>query len=103
MKAKSIRQMFDDHHMPQLFARPRTLHDNPFVEALFGAFKTAPDIQVVSWIETKRLTTLISFFHGTIRSICTQALIMSPQRNATGVYGKTLSPNVKLTSKGSVC
>lgn len=43
MTAKSIRQMFDDHHMPQLFARPRTLHDNRFVEALFGAVKTAPE------------------------------------------------------------
>ena len=43
MRAKSIRRMFDDHHMPQLFARPRTPHDNPFVEALFGAVKTAPE------------------------------------------------------------
>ena len=41
-KAKSIRQMFEDHHMPQLFARPRTPDDNPFVESLFGTVKTAP-------------------------------------------------------------
>ena len=43
MRAKSIRRMFDDHHMPQLFARPRTPNDNPFVESLFGAVKTAPE------------------------------------------------------------
>ena len=28
--------------MPQLFARPRTPNDNPFVESLFGTIKTAP-------------------------------------------------------------
>jgi putative transposase len=42
MKAKSIKRMFGDHSMPQLFARPRTPDDNPFVESLFGTVKTAP-------------------------------------------------------------
>ena len=42
MKAKSIKMMFEDHRMPQLFARPRTPNDNPFVESLFGTVKTAP-------------------------------------------------------------
>jgi len=42
MKAKSIKSMFEDHSMPQLFARPRTPNDNPFVESLFGTVKTAP-------------------------------------------------------------
>jgi len=42
MKAKSIKRMFEDHHMPQLFTRPRTPNDNPFVESLFGTLKTAP-------------------------------------------------------------
>ncbi len=42
MKAKSIKSMFEDHQMPQLFARPRTPNDNPFVESLFGTIKTAP-------------------------------------------------------------
>jgi len=40
MKAKSIRKLFEDHHMPQLFARPRTPNDNPFVESVFGTVKT---------------------------------------------------------------
>jgi transposase InsO family protein len=42
MKAKPIKRLFEDHHMPQLFARPRTPNDNPFVESLFGAIKRAP-------------------------------------------------------------
>jgi len=43
MKAKPIKNMFEDHHMPQLFARPRTPNDNPFVESAFGTIKTAPE------------------------------------------------------------
>jgi putative transposase len=42
MKAKSIQKIFESHHMPQLFARPRTPNDNPYVESLFGKIKTAP-------------------------------------------------------------
>ena len=42
MKARSIKTMFELHGMPQLFARPRTPNDNPFVEAIFGTVKTAP-------------------------------------------------------------
>jgi len=43
MKAKPIKRMFEDHHMPQLFARPRTPNDNPFVESLFSSIKRAPE------------------------------------------------------------
>ncbi len=42
MKAKSIKTMFEDLNMPQMFARPRTPDDNPFVESFFGTVKTAP-------------------------------------------------------------
>ena len=42
MKAKPIKIMFEDHHMPQLFTRPRTPNDNPFVESMFGSIKRAP-------------------------------------------------------------
>ena len=42
MKAKPIKAMFEDHHMAQLFARPRTPNDNPFVESLFSTVKRAP-------------------------------------------------------------
>jgi hypothetical protein len=42
MKAKPIKQMFETHQMPQLFARPRTPNDNAFVESAFSTVKTAP-------------------------------------------------------------
>jgi putative transposase len=41
MKAKPIKAMFEEYHMPQLFARPRTPNDNPFVESMFGSVKRA--------------------------------------------------------------
>jgi transposase InsO family protein len=42
MKAKPIKNMFELHQMPQLFSRPRTPNDNPFVESAFATVKTAP-------------------------------------------------------------
>ena len=43
MKAKPIRQLCEDHHMPQLFARPRTPNDNPFIESAFSTVKRTPE------------------------------------------------------------
>jgi len=42
MKAKKIKHMFEDHNMPQVFSRPRTPNDNPFVESMFSTIKGAP-------------------------------------------------------------
>jgi putative transposase len=42
MKAKKIKHMFEDHNMPQIFSRPRTPNDNPFVESMFSMVKSAP-------------------------------------------------------------
>lgn len=42
MKAKPVKKMFEIHHMPQIFARPRTPNDNPFVESVFGTVKQSP-------------------------------------------------------------
>lgn len=42
MKAKSIRRLLKDHQMPQVFIRPRTPNDNPYVEAMFSTVKGAP-------------------------------------------------------------
>lgn len=39
MKAKPIKMMFEDNHMPQMFARPRTPNDNPYIESMFGTIK----------------------------------------------------------------
>lgn len=42
MKAKSLRHFFADLGVPQLFARPQTRDDNPFVEAAFRTVKYHP-------------------------------------------------------------
>ena len=41
-KAKPIQRLCEEHGMPQLFARPRTPNDNPFIEAAFSTVKRAP-------------------------------------------------------------
>ena len=41
MKAKPIQRLCEDHHMPQLFARPRTPNDNPYIESAFSTVKRA--------------------------------------------------------------
>jgi putative transposase len=43
MKAKPIQRLCEDHGMPQLFARPRTPNDNPFIESAFSTAKRAPE------------------------------------------------------------
>ena len=43
MKAKPIRKRCKDHGLPQLFARPRTPNDNPFIESAFSTVKRAPE------------------------------------------------------------
>ena len=42
MKAKPVRKLLEDHAMPQIFARPRTPDDNPFVESAFSTVKCSP-------------------------------------------------------------
>ena len=43
MKAKPIQRLCEDHGMPQLFARPRTPNDNPYIESAFSTVKRAPE------------------------------------------------------------
>jgi putative transposase len=43
MKAKPIQRLCEDHHLPQLFARPRTPNDNPYIESAFSSVKRAPE------------------------------------------------------------
>jgi transposase InsO family protein len=43
MKAKPVHQLLRDHAMPQMFARPRTPNDNPFVESAFSTLKRIPE------------------------------------------------------------
>jgi putative transposase len=42
MKAKPIQKLCEHHGMPQMFARPRTPNDNPFIESAFSTVKRAP-------------------------------------------------------------
>jgi putative transposase len=42
MRSRSTAGFFQDLGVAQLFARPRTPNDNPFVESLFSTVKTAP-------------------------------------------------------------
>ena len=42
MKAKPVRKLLQDHAMPQIFARPRTPDDNPFIESAFSTVKRSP-------------------------------------------------------------
>ena len=43
MKAQPIQRLCEDHGLPQLFARPRTPNDNPFIESAFSTVKCAPE------------------------------------------------------------
>ena len=43
MKAKPIQRLCEEHGMPQLFARPRTPNDNPFIESAFSTVKRTPE------------------------------------------------------------
>jgi len=43
MKAKGIRRLLEDHQMPQIFIRPRTPNDNPFIESAFSTVKRASE------------------------------------------------------------
>ena len=43
MKAKPVHQLLQDHAMPQMFARPRTPNDNPFIESAFSIVKCFPE------------------------------------------------------------
>jgi transposase InsO family protein len=43
MKAKPIQRLCEDHGMPQLFSRPRTPNENPFIESAFSTVKQAPE------------------------------------------------------------
>jgi putative transposase len=43
MKANPIQRLCGEHGMPQLFARPRTPNDSPFIESAFSTVKRATE------------------------------------------------------------
>ena len=42
-KPAAIQRLCEDHGLPQLFARPRTPNDNPFIESALSTGKRAPE------------------------------------------------------------
>jgi len=56
MKAKPVKQMMLDLGLVQTFARPRTPNDNPFIESLFSAVKSAPAYPECFPSETIKIT-----------------------------------------------
>ena len=63
MKAKPIRRLCEDHGMPQLFARPRTPNDNPFIESAFSTVKRAPEYPGRFLDDTEAIAYFARFFN----------------------------------------
>jgi len=63
MRAWSIKKIFEFHRMPQMFARPRTPNDNPFVESIFGTVKTAPQYPGKFLDQTEAIGYFERYFH----------------------------------------
>ena len=62
MRAHSTREFFQDLGIAQLFARPRTPNDNPFIESLFATVKTHPNYPVAFPSLEKAVKYFIEFF-----------------------------------------
>ncbi len=63
MRAHSTREFFRDLGIAQLFARPRTPNDNPFIESFFATVKTHPNYpDAFPWQKTA-IEYFVKFFH----------------------------------------
>ncbi|MSU62336.1 MAG: transposase [Pedosphaera sp.] len=83
MKAKPIRRLCEDHGMPQLFARPRTPNDNPFIESAFSTVKRAHSTPAVSWMTTRPSLISVGTLLGTTPSTIIEASTTSPLSKPT--------------------
>jgi putative transposase len=63
MKAKPIQRLCEDHGMPQLFSRPRTPNDNPFIESAFSTAKRAPEYPGRFLDDREAVTYFTRYFH----------------------------------------
>ena len=63
MKAKPIQRLCEDHGMPQLFSRPRTPNDNPFIESAFSTAKRAPEYPGWFLDDREAVTYFTRYFH----------------------------------------
>ena len=97
MKAKPIRQLCEDLQMPQLFARPRTPNDNPFIESSFSTVKRAPtypgqfldDVQAVTYFEGYFDWYNNEHYHSGIDYV-------TPQQAHTGLRSKIVKERLRL-------
>ena len=65
MKAKPIQRLCEDHGMPQLFARPRTPNDNPFIESAFSTVNARRNIPAAFWTTARPSPTSKNTLTGT--------------------------------------
>jgi putative transposase len=96
MKAKPIRRLCEDLQMPQLFARPRTPNDNPFIEASFSTVKRAPaypgqfldEAQAVTYFEGYFDWYNIEHYHSGIDYV-------TPQQAHAGLRGQIVQERLR--------
>ena len=94
MKAKPIQRLCEDHGMPQLFARPRTPNDNPFIESSFSTVKRAPAYPGFFLDEPRPTYTSVATLPGMTPSITIRASTMSPRSRPMTASGRSSSSNV---------
>ena len=93
MKAKPIQQLCEDHRMPQLFARPRTPNDNPFIESAFSTVKRAPEYPGHFLDDAQAVAYFKDTLPGITPSITIPASTTSPRSKPMRACGGTSSSN----------
>lgn len=92
MKAKPIRQLCEDHQMPQLFSRPRTPNDNPFIESAFSTVKRAPEYPGQFLDDAQAVTYFQRYFDWYNHEHYHSALdYVTPQQAHTGLRGQIVA------------
>ena len=65
MKAKPVKQLMLNMGLTQIFSRPHTPNDNPFVESLYPTVKTAPGYP--EWFPGNSVVVAIDYFEKYFR------------------------------------
>lgn len=92
MRSRSTAEFFVDLGVAQLFARPRTPNDNPYVESLFATVKTAPAYpDVFPTVETA-----VAYFTAFFRwyneeHLHTRLGMVTPQQKHDGTWVRILA------------
>ena len=92
MKAKPIRQLCEDHHMPHLFARPRTPNDNPFIESAFSTVKRTPEYPGQFLDDGQAIAYFAKYFDWYNREHYHSGIVyVTPLQAHTGLRGKIVA------------